>query len=123
MYKTAAGDRYQLLKGFARENRKNPTLAEKTLWNCLRDKALGVKFLRQHILGDYIGDFVATDIKLVIEVDGGYHSQYLQQQKDNDRSEFISNMGYEVVRFSNEEIVMNTDSVIRQIKEIIKQKQ
>ena len=84
---------------------------------------MGVKFLRQHILGDYIGDFVATDIKLVIEVDGGYHSQYLQQQKDNDRSEFIKNMGYEVVRFSNEEIVMDTDRVIRQIKEIIKQKQ
>lgn len=123
MYKTAAGDRYQLLKGFARENRKNPTLAEKVLWNYLRGKALGVKFLRQHILGDYIGDFVATDIKLVIEVDGGYHSQYLQQQKDNDRSEFINNMGYEVVRFSNEEIVMDTDRVIRQIKEIIKQKQ
>ena len=123
MYRTAAGDRYQLLKGFARENRKNPTLAEKVLWNYLRGKALGVKFLRQHILGDYIGDFVATDIKLVIEVDGGYHSQYLQQQKDNDRSEFINNMGYEVVRFSNEEIVMDTDRVIRQIKEIIKQKQ
>lgn len=123
MYKTAAGDRYQLLKGFARENRKNPTLAEKVLWNYLRGKALGVKFLRQHILGDYIGDFVATDIKLVIEVDGGYHSQYLQQQKNNDRSEFINNMGYEVVRFSNEEIVMDTDRVIRQIKEIIKQKQ
>lgn len=123
MYKTAAGDRYQLLKGFARENRNNPTLAEKVLWNYLRGKALGVKFLRQHILGDYIGDFVATDIKLVIEVDGGYHSQYLQQQKDNDRSEFINNMGYEVVRFSNEEIVMDTDRVIRQIKEIIKQKQ
>lgn len=123
MYRTAAGDRYQLLKGFARENRNNPTLAEKVLWNYLRGKALGVKFLRQHILGDYIGDFVATDIKLVIEVDGGYHSQYLQQQKDNDRSEFINNMGYEVVRFSNEEIVMDTDRVIRQIKEIIKQKQ
>lgn len=119
MYKTASGDRYGLLKGFARENRKHPTEAENVLWNLIRDKTLGTKFLRQHILGDYIGDFVSTEKKIVIEVDGGYHSQYQQMIKDANRTEFIEHMGYRVIRFSNEAILMNTDEVLSKIKEII----
>ena len=80
-YKTALSDRYDLLKAFARENRKNPTLAEQVLWNQLRNKTLGVKFLRQHIIGDYIVDFVSFECSLVVEVDGAYHAE--RQQMEN----------------------------------------
>ena len=122
MYKTACGDRYGLLKEFARKNRKNQTEAESALWNYLRDKALGTKFLRQHILGDYVGDFVSTDNKLIIEVDGGYHCQYTQMRKNADRTVFLEKMGYEVMRFSNEEILFDTDGVLTKIKEFINNK-
>ena len=74
-YKNASPDRYGLLKAFARENRKNATLAESVLWEQLRNNTLGVKFLRQHAIGDYIVDFVSRSSGLIIEVDGGYHAE------------------------------------------------
>ena len=122
MYKTATGDTYGLLKSFARENRRNQTEAESVLWTYLRGNALGTKFLRQHILGDYIGDFVSTDKKIVIEIDGGYHLQDSQIIRDANRTRFLEQMGYTVVRFSNEEVLMDTDNVIIKIKEIINNK-
>ena len=122
MYKTAAGHTYGLLKSFARENRRNQTEAESVLWTYLRGNALGTKFLRQHILGDYIGDFVSTDKKIVIEIDGGYHLQDSQIIRDANRTRFLEQMGYTVVRFSNEEVLMDTDNVIIKIKEIINNK-
>ena len=122
MYKTATGDTYGLLKSFARENRRNQTEAESVLWTYLRGNALGTKFLRQHILGDYIGDFVSTEKKIVIEIDGGYHLQDGQIIRDANRTRFLEQMGYTVVRFSNEEVLMDTDNVIIKIKEIINNK-
>ena len=51
------------------------TEAERALWMRLRGNALGHKFLRQHIIGDYIVDFLCRDAQVVIEVDGGYHKE------------------------------------------------
>ena len=115
-FKTASPDRYVLLKEFARENRKNATLAEDVLWDYLRGNALGVKFLRQHVIGDYIVDFVSRHDGLVIEVDGGYHSEPRQQDDDKLREEALENMGYYVLRFTNEEILNNIEYVIDQIE-------
>ncbi len=58
IYKTVSPDRYDILKAYARENRKNATLAENVLWNHLRTGHLGEKFLRQHVIGDFIVDFM-----------------------------------------------------------------
>ncbi|MBP3822303.1 MAG: endonuclease domain-containing protein [Bacteroidaceae bacterium] len=116
-YKTASPDRYELLKTFARENRRNATLAESVLWEHLRDNALGVKFLRQHIIGDYIVDFVSRQEGLIVEVDGGYHSEPRQHEDDQRREEELNHLGYHVIRFSNEEVLYDTDNVIQQIKE------
>lgn len=69
-YKTASPDRYKLLKAFALENRKNPTLAEQVLWNNVRAEQLGVKVLRQQVIGNYIADFWIPNCNLIIEVDG-----------------------------------------------------
>lgn len=116
-YKTAYPDRYGLLKEYARENRINQTLAETFLWDNIKDEALGVKFLRQHIIGDYIVDFLARSEGLIIEVDGAYHAE--RQQKENDalRTDILQRMGYSVMRFTNEQVLYDIDSVIQQIKD------
>jgi len=115
-YKTASPDRYELLKAFARENRKNATLAENVLWEYLRNGELGEKFLRQHIIGDYIVDFVSRHDGLVIEVDGGYHSEPRQQEEDKLREEVLEQMGYHVIRFTNEEVLCDIENVLNQIE-------
>ena len=115
-YKTASPDRYELLKEFARENRRNATLAEDVLWNYLRKNDFEVKFLRQHVIGDYIVDFVSREGGLIIEVDGGYHSEPRQQDDDKLREEALENMGYHVLRFTNEEVLYNIEYVIDQIE-------
>ena len=115
-YRTASPDRYMLLKAFAAENRKNPTLAEQVLWKYLSRKQLGVKFLRQHIIGDYIVDFVSREQGLVIEVDGGYHAERQQQEDDLVREHDLYHLGFTILRFTNEEVLYNTESVINQIE-------
>ena len=119
-YKTASPDRYELLKAFARENRKNATLAENVLWEYLRNGELGEKFLRQHIIGDYIVDFVSRHDGLVIEVDGGYHSEPRQQEEDKLREEVLEQMGYNVIRFTNEEVLCDIENVLNQIENYFK---
>ena len=91
-YKTASPDRYRLLKGFALENRQNPTLAEQVLWKHIRAEQLDVKVLRQHIIGDYIVDFLIPDVSLIIEVDGAYHTECEQMQEDKQREETLDRM-------------------------------
>ena len=115
-YKTASPDRYELLKAYARKNRKNATLAESVLWEHIRDNALGVKFLRQHVIGDYIADFLSRKGNLIIEVDGGYHAERQQQEDDILREHDLERMGYHIIRFSNEEVLYDIDKVIEQIE-------
>ena len=118
-FKTASPDRYRLLKDFARKNRKNPTLAEQVLWKYIREQVLGVKFLRQHVIGDYIADFVAPGCMLVIEVDGAYHSEPKQMRDDIVRTSALEKSGFKVIRFSNDEVLYNTNETINRIKESI----
>jgi very-short-patch-repair endonuclease len=119
-YKTASPNSYGLLKAYAKENRMSTTLAEDILWDRLRKNALGIKFLRQHIIGDYIVDFVSKHDGLVIEVDGGYHSEPRQQENDQLREEYLERMGYHIIRFNNEEVLYETEKVIEQIIDYFK---
>ena len=73
---------YPLLWKFAKENRNKPTEAERLLWFYLSNKQLGVRFRRQHIIGQYIADFACLEKMLIIELDGGYHSLPEQQISD-----------------------------------------
>ena len=114
-YKTASPDRYRLLKEFARENRMNPTLAEQVLWEYLRAGKIGLRVLRQHIVGDYIVDFLLPDINLVIEVDGAYHAERQQADDDERRERDLNKLNYNVIRFSNEEVLHDIDNVIDKI--------
>ena len=120
-YRTSSPDRYELLKEFARDNRKNATLAEMQLWKFLKDGGIGTKVLRQHIVGDYIVDFLLPYYNLVIEVDGGYHAERDQHEDDMVRSEALNGMGLYVIRFTNEQVLFEPDDVCNKIKEIINQ--
>jgi very-short-patch-repair endonuclease len=118
-WKVASPDRYGILKEYARENRKNMTEGETALWNALSDNALGVRFIRQYIIGDYIVDFYCRKNKLVIEVDGGYHSEPHQQEDDKIRQDWLTKMGYRVFRITNKEALFDTEKTVNKIIELI----
>lgn len=106
----------QLLEN-AREMRKNQTDAEEMLWQLLRNRQLNnLKFRRQHPLkAGFILDFYCAEKKLGIEVDGGYHNSQDQKEYDSMRTEAINEYGINIIRFTNHEVINDTDSVLRQI--------
>ncbi len=113
-YQTAASSMWDSLKQNAQEHRKNPTEDESALWQYLKGEQLGVKFRRQHAIGFYIADFVCLDKMLVIEVDGKYHEQQIVD--DQLRANDIQQQGFEIIRFTNEEVLVDTENVIEKIK-------
>ncbi|MCD6298084.1 MAG: endonuclease domain-containing protein [Deltaproteobacteria bacterium] len=99
------------MKHHARKLRKNMTDAERLLWRHLRNRQLGeYKFRRQRPIGPYIVDFVCLEKKLVIEVDGGQHAG--QVESDAKRSGYLEDKGYKVLRFWNNEVLKETESVL-----------
>ena len=119
LFQTADCAVYGKLKDFAEENRKHPTQAESILWEFLRGKQLGCSFRRQHVIGQFIADFVCLERNLVIEIDGGYHQLPEQQTSDEERSQWLNSQGLKVMRFTNDEILNNIEQVINKIKEEI----
>ena len=119
-FKTAHPFNYDILKENAKENRKHQTEAEAALWEVLRANQLGEKFRRQHVIGDFIVDFVALNSKLVIEVDGAYHNDAEQMEADKLRSDFLNEAGFKVLRFTNEQVLQDTDNTIKEIKANLK---
>ena len=118
-WKTASPDRYELLKGFAHENRKFMTEAESVFWNRVKGGALGHKFLRQHIVGDFIVDFLCRDAQLVVEIDGGYHAERTQEWDDTLRQQWLESVGYHVIRFTNNEVLFDIDHTIQIVENCI----
>ena len=112
-----SGDNFHFLEQKAKEMRENMTEAETVLWEALKSKHIGDKFRRQHIIGNFIADFVCLSKRLVIEVDGGYHTDDTQQGLDEGRAEELKQLGFEVIRFTNEEVLNNLDKVVHQITE------
>src|SRR5436190_3922807 len=90
---------YKKLKEFALTHRKEPTMAESILWDKLRSKKEGYKFRRQHIVGQFIADFVCLDKGLVIEIDGNYHQLPEMKISDAERTKMLNELGFEVLRF------------------------
>ena len=103
----------------ARELRKNPTVAEQKLWKHLRHRQLNVyKFRRQHPVGSYIVDFVCLEKRLIIEVDGGQHSE--QVDYDLERSAWLEVQGFRVLRFWNNEVLKEIEVVKEVIAEALR---
>ena len=103
--------------------RKCPTEAEAVLWNYLSGDKLGVHFRRQHPIYGYIPDFVCINQKLVIEIDGGYHLEGEQPEKDAERTSYLNQAGYVVLRFTNDEVIGNIDDVLEEIADALEDQQ
>ena len=116
-YCTADPINYELLKDFANNHKQQPTEAESFLWGFLKRSSLGKPFRRQHIIGNYIADFFCLPARLVVEIDGGYHQLPLQQVDDKTRTEWLEEKGFKVIRFTNEEVIGDIESVLHRIKE------
>ena len=101
----------------ARELRQQMTPAEDRLWKHLRgDQLKGLYFRRQHPVGHFILDFYCATCKLVIEVDGEIHQ--CRQEEDEARTEVLMSYGYTVIRFKNDEVMNEIESVIHQIEQV-----
>jgi len=96
------------------------TEGERVLWNELRAKKTGNRFLRQHAIGEYIVDFVCLERKVIVEVDGGYHAEALQQMMDTQRQDWLESQGYIVLRYTNEQVEFTTKTIIEEIISILR---
>ncbi len=104
------------LKARARSLRSSLTDAEQRLWSRLRRKqVLGVQFYRQRPIGNYIVDFFAPAVRLVIEVDGAHHSEVTQAKYDKKRSTYLEQIGLKVLRFDDRQMLTETDAVIEEV--------
>jgi very-short-patch-repair endonuclease len=116
----------------AREFRQGQTDAEKALWLRLKNRQLdGVKFRRQQPLGPYIVDFVSFERRIVVEVDGGQHNEPShfafpleggggERARDEERTAWLRKGGYQVLRFWNNEVLMNMEGVLERIVEALR---
>ena len=110
------------LKEIARKLRKNSTRTEIYLWHELKNKKLiGYAFKRQKPIGNYIVDFFAPKLNLVIEIDGITHDYKIEEDKVI--QEFLESLSLTVLRFSDSDVRNNLDGVIMSIKEWIEKNQ
>jgi PncC family amidohydrolase len=115
-YRTADPMMYELLKKFVKEHRNKPTEAEKVLWEIVRGKKMArYKFRRQHIISNYITDFICIPEKLIIELDGLPHQLPENKTSDEERTAILNQLGFKVIRFTNDQVLHNTDQVINEI--------
>jgi leucyl-tRNA synthetase len=115
-YETANSFAWNLLKENARTNRKKSTKAEEVLWQAIRNNQTEFKIRRQHAIEGFIVDFVCIPKKLIIEVDGGYHQDPNIVEYDKQRTQFLNDAGFEVIRFSNQEVINQTSEVFKSIQ-------
>jgi very-short-patch-repair endonuclease len=97
----------------ARRLRRDSTDAERKLWYRLRSRSIvGFKFVRQEPIGRYVVDFICRERRLIVEVDGGQHAD---SQSDLDRDCWLAEHRYRVLRFWNNDVMMNIDGVLETI--------
>ncbi|MEZ4233550.1 MAG: endonuclease domain-containing protein [Polyangiaceae bacterium] len=106
--------RHHLLLQRAAQHRANPTPAERQLWSLLRAKQQGAWFRRQHVLGEFIVDFVALTPRLVVEVDGSAHRT--RATADARRDRWLARQGYRVLRVSNAEVLSCPQDVAARVR-------
>ncbi len=104
-----------ILKERRRELRTHGTLEESILWNHLKNKLSGFKFRRQHSIGNFIVDFFCSAKRLIIELDGHKHKERDASAYDKERTAYLNERGYTVMRFWNNEIEENLESILSKI--------
>ncbi|GAA3654431.1 endonuclease domain-containing protein [Flavivirga jejuensis] len=109
------------LKERRAELRQSLTPAEAFLWKHLKSRQFeGRRFTRQHSIKNYIVDFYCSKEKLIIELDGEVHNNELAKEKDDQRTKYLTELGYTVIRFENKMVFENLGSVFMEIKEHFK---
>ncbi len=104
------------LKQRRRELRRNQTDAERALWAKVRNKQFfGIRFFRQYSIGPYIVDFYCPTVKLAVELDGGQHSRSDNREYDTIRSEYLRTQGIDVMRFWDNEVLLDIQSVLSKL--------
>jgi very-short-patch-repair endonuclease len=104
----------------ARELRRNATSAEKIMWGRLKNRGLGgFKFVRQEPIGPFVADFACRERKLIVELDGETHSSEEEVAADARRTAFLNGQGYQVVRFTNQQVYENGDAVAEAILAVL----
>ncbi len=114
--------RAELQIGLARGHRRAPTVSEALLWEFLRDEKLdGLRFRRQHPVQftRFIADFCCVALKLIVEIDGGYHNEPEQAERDRVREMLITESGYTFVRFSDRQVLSTMPEVLELIREAV----
>ena len=102
------------LTEFARENRKAMSEPETRIWLALRaGRFEGVKFRRQKVIGQYIADFAANEPRIVVEIDG--HTHDVDDPRDAERTRYLNERGYHVVRFTNGDVMTNLEGVLQML--------
>ena len=107
---------WSLLIDYAKAHRSEPTEAESIIWNLLKANKTGYKFRRQHPVDKFIPDFICLERKLIIEIDGDYHLTEEQIELDKIRTHILEELGYKIIRFSNDEVKSHPHFVIEKIK-------
>ena len=103
----------EVLRQVAREMRRAMTPAEQILWSHLRRRSQGTKFRRQAPIGQFIVDFACLSHRVVVEVDGRHH---LGDAQDQERDRWLAARGFRVLRFQNQEVLMDVASVLDRIR-------
>jgi very-short-patch-repair endonuclease len=108
------------LFNLAQRMRQKPTEAERVMWDLLRPfRSLGFPFRRQHPVAFYIADFYCHKLRLVIEIDGDIHSDHEVKEHDEGRTGELERYAIRVIRFTNSEVISNSENVIKTINGII----
>ena len=96
--------------------RRNETDAERKIWSRLRNKQVdGLKFYRQYSIGSYVLDFFCPMRRLAIEIDGGQHNEDGERVHDAKRTDYLAQQGIQVIRFWNNDVMMNIDGALETI--------
>lgn len=108
-------NKYKILKELAVSFRKNKTKSEAVLWNRINNNQLNFHFRQQHIINNFIVDFVCLEKRLIIEIDGKIHEY--QKESDEERGKILESFGFNILRFKNEDVLEDVDKVLNKINE------
>ena len=106
---------HPVILAHAREMRHPQTPAEATVWRTLRNRRCGYKFRRQHPVDRFIADFYCSIARLLIEIDGDSHFEVSQEEYDQARTEYLEELEYKVIRFTNNDVRYNINAVVDEI--------
>ena len=110
------------LRELCRKNRNNPTECEDKMWRrLLRSKRINQKFLRQKPIGKFILDFYCSKLLLAIEIDGDSHDK--KKYMDNERDLYLEQRGIKTIRYTNNQVINDIESVYQDLIKIIKERE